>query len=188
MQDRLLTPEGKERVFVLVLETGDEVMSALQSFVRRENLSAARLSGIGAFSDVVLAYFDWEQKNYVHNEVGEQVEVASLNGDVVLDPDRSPTVHAHVVVGRRDGTALAGHLMSAHVRPTLEIILTESPAHLHKRLDPESGLPLIHIDFREVPLCRSKGHRLMACWMSGNPSRSIDRSAPACAAGQATVI
>lgn len=34
----------------------------------------------------------------------------------------------------------------AHVRPTLEVILTESPAHLRKRHDPESGLALIRID------------------------------------------
>ena len=41
------------------------------------------------------------------------------------------------------GSALAGHLGRAHVRPTLEVILTEAPAHLRKRLDPESGLALI---------------------------------------------
>jgi hypothetical protein len=29
------------------------------------------------------------------------------------------------------------------VRPTLEVIVTESPAHLRKRLDPGSGLALI---------------------------------------------
>jgi hypothetical protein len=41
---------------------------------------------------------------------------------------------------------LAGHLIKAHVRPTLEVVLTESPAHLHKRHDPESGLALIRTE------------------------------------------
>ena len=41
---------------------------------------------------------------------------------------------------------LAGHLGEAHVRPTLEVILTENPAHLRKRHDHESGLALIRID------------------------------------------
>lgn len=31
------------------------------------------------------------------------------------------------------------------VRPTLEVVLTESPEHLHKRKDPESGLALIDV-------------------------------------------
>jgi len=49
----------------------------------------------------------------------------------------------HAVLGRRDGTALAGHLQAGYVRPTLEIIITESPAHLCKVKDAESGLALI---------------------------------------------
>jgi predicted DNA-binding protein with PD1-like motif len=36
--------------------------------------------------------------------------------------------------------------MEAHVRPTLEVIVEELPAHLRKAFDPESGLALIHID------------------------------------------
>ena len=47
--------------------------------------------------------------------------------------------------GKRDGTALAGHLEQAHVRPTLEIIVTESPAHLCKAKDEVTGLALIRL-------------------------------------------
>ncbi len=72
----------------------------------------------------------------------EQVELLSLIGDVALK-DGQPQVHAQVVVGRSDGTAHGGHLLEARVRPTCELILTESPAHLQKQLDPETGLALI---------------------------------------------
>jgi len=65
---------------------------------------------------------------------------------VALGPDGKPALHPHVVVSRADGLAMGGHLMEAHVRPTLEIILTESPKHLHKRKDVESGLALIIAD------------------------------------------
>ena len=40
---------------------------------------------------------------------------------------------------------MAGHLAEAHVRPTLEVIVTESPAHLRKVKDKESGLALIRL-------------------------------------------
>ena len=66
-----------------------------------------------------------------------------LIGDIAIGPDGKPSVHVHAVLGRHDGTALAGHLQEAHVRPTLEIIVTESPAHLRKTKDPASGLALI---------------------------------------------
>ncbi len=75
-------------------------------------------------------------------EIDEQVEVLSLIGDVALEGTQ-PKVHAHVVVGRRDGTAHGGHLLEAHVRPTLEVVLAEVPGHLQRETDPETGLALI---------------------------------------------
>jgi predicted DNA-binding protein with PD1-like motif len=74
----------------------------------------------------------------------EQVEVLSLVGDIALK-DGAPQLHAHVVVGKSDGTAHGGHLIEAHVWPTLEVILTESPKHLWRKIDPETGLALIDL-------------------------------------------
>jgi predicted DNA-binding protein with PD1-like motif len=146
MEAKLLAKDGGLRTFALVLQTGDEVMACLKDFAERQTLGASQFSAIGAFSDAILGYFDWSNKTYVRNPIHEQVEVASLIGDVALAPDGKRTLHIHVVLGRRDGHALAGHLMEAHVRPTLEVVLTESPSHLQKRHDPESGLALIHAD------------------------------------------
>lgn len=143
MQSKLLADCDGLRTFALVMETGDEAMNCLRHFAERERLSAAQFSGIGAFSAATLNYFDWSRKEYLGNPVREQVEVASLIGDVATGPDGKPTVHVHIVLGRRDGSALAGHLAEGHVRPTLEIVLTEAPAHLRKVFDPESGLALI---------------------------------------------
>jgi predicted DNA-binding protein with PD1-like motif len=142
----LLNESAGQRTFAVVLETGEEAMACLQAFAKRERMVAAQLTGIGAFSDAMLGYFDWEEKDYRRNPLDEQLEVASLLGDVALAPDGSPALHVHVALGRCDGTALAGHLMEAHVRPTLEVILTESPQHLRKRIDKESGLALIRSD------------------------------------------
>jgi predicted DNA-binding protein with PD1-like motif len=89
-------------------------------------------------------YFDWQKKDYIRIPVNEQVEVASLIGDVAEAPSGGPSLHVHLVIGKRDGTAMAGHLGEAHVRPTLEVILTESPVHLRKAKDPQTGLALIH--------------------------------------------
>jgi predicted DNA-binding protein with PD1-like motif len=143
MRNTLLHERGGQRTFALVLATGDEVMASLQQFAEREHIGAAQFTAIGALSDVVLMYFDWEKKEYIHIPVSEQVEVAAMIGDVAEAPSGGPALHAHLVIGKRDGTAMAGHLGEAHVRPTLEVILTESPAHLRKAKDPQSGLALI---------------------------------------------
>lgn len=131
-----------QRSFALILKTGDEAMAALMELATAERLDAAQITGIGAFSEAVIRYFDWETKDYRDIPVDEQVEVASLIGDIAAGDDGA-VVHVHLVLGRRDGTALAGHLKSGKARPTLELIVTESPAHLRRRHDPESGLALI---------------------------------------------
>ena len=143
MQHKLLHDSDGQRTYVLVLETGEEVLSSLQAFAEAQKIHTAQLTAIGAFSDVILKYFDWDKKEYQSVPVREQVEVASLNGDIAQAPSGGPALHVHLVVGKRDGTAMAGHLGEAHVRPTLEVIVTESPAHLRKVKDPESGLALI---------------------------------------------
>jgi predicted DNA-binding protein with PD1-like motif len=74
--------------------------------------------------------------------VDEQLEVLSLAGDVARG-DGEPAVHGHIVVGRRDGSTRGGHFVDGTVRPTLELVVQETPAYLQKRHDPESGLALI---------------------------------------------
>jgi uncharacterized protein len=68
-----------------------------------------------------------------------------LLGDVAVSEGK-PTLHMHAVLGRSDGTTVGGHLLEGHVRPTLEITLTQSPSHLRKHKDPETGLALSDLD------------------------------------------
>jgi hypothetical protein len=127
-----------------VFDTGDEVVSGLLAFAGEQSLLASSFTAIGAFSDVVLGYFDWEKKDYEKNPIKEQVEVLSLIGNVARKGNE-PGVHAHVVVGKRDGSAYGGHLLQGHVRPTLEVIVRESPEFLNRVPDETTGLALISV-------------------------------------------
>src|SRR5690349_12124738 len=114
------------RTFAVILDTGDEAVACLTAFAREHEIGAAQLTGLGAFRDVTLGYFEWETKRYRRIPIAEQVEVVSLIGDIGLGPDGTPSLHPHVVCGRSDGSAVGGHLLEGHVRPTLEVIVTES--------------------------------------------------------------
>ncbi len=131
--------------FALVFDTGDEFMAGLTNFAKENDLTASSLTAIGALSDATLDFFDMEKKEYKEIPVQEQVEVLSLVRDIAPKEDGEPQVHAHVVLGTSDGAARGGHLLEAHVRPTLEVIVVESPEHLQHRTDEETGLPLIEI-------------------------------------------
>jgi predicted DNA-binding protein with PD1-like motif len=144
MRTKLLNENG-ERIFAVIFETGDDPVAGLTRFADEQKLGASAFTAIGAFSEATLGYFDWEKKDYERIPVKDQVEVLALVGDVALQ-DGKPKLHAHVVLGRRDGSACGGHLLAARVRPTLEVIVTESPAHLGRKHDPVTGLALIDIE------------------------------------------
>jgi uncharacterized protein len=143
MRTKLLHADGT-RTFALVFETGEEPLRGLLDFATGAGLTAGHFTAIGAFETATLGYFDWARKDYARIAIQEQVEVLSLVGDIAVE-GTAPKVHAHVVVGKRDGTAHGGHLLEARVRPTLEVILIQPPGYLRRRFDPQSKLALIEI-------------------------------------------
>jgi uncharacterized protein len=145
MKVKVIHEADGQRTFAAILETGDEVIECAERLASDYEIAAAAITGIGAFSEATLAFFDWETKEYRPRTFAEQLEVASLIGDIGVKETNEPALHIHLVLGRSDYGAIAGHLISGRVRPTLELIITESPAHLRRRRDPETGLSLIRL-------------------------------------------
>ena len=144
MKSRLINQSG-EKTFAVIFEKGDEVIETLRRFANEQSLLSSHFTAIGALSDVVVGFFDPVKKDYTKIRIREQVEVLSLTGDIAFEGD-VPKIHAHIVVGKADGTAHGGHLLEGHVFPTIELILVESPKYLQRRLDKETGLALIDLD------------------------------------------
>jgi predicted DNA-binding protein with PD1-like motif len=144
MKSKLLYNEMGLKTFAIIFDKGDEVRDSVLEFANTNRLVDSQLTAIGAFSEVTLGYFDRQQKTYRKLPLKEQVEVLSLTGNIV-QKDGRPSLHAHVVVGKADGTAHGGHLLSARVWPTLEMIVSDVPVHLRRAFDEETGLALIKL-------------------------------------------
>ncbi|WP_052848967.1 PPC domain-containing DNA-binding protein [Streptomyces avicenniae] len=150
MRTRKLYEGGGLRTFVLVLDKGDEAFAEISAFARAERVTGAGLTAVGGCREVTLGYFDPEITGYRSTSFAEQMEVLSLVGDIATQDDE-PALHAHLVLGRKDSSAIGGHLERAVVFPTLEVVLTETPAHLRKRVDQGTGLALIAPDASSGP-------------------------------------
>lgn len=144
MKSRLLAAQDA-KTWVLVFDAGDEVVTTMLAFARDKGVRAASITALGGFREVTLGYFDFDRKDYVQRKLSEQVEVMSLIGNLAVTPDGESKLHAHVVVGRRDYTAHGGHLMRGIVNPTLEVMVTESPAELARVFHKDLGLALLKI-------------------------------------------
>jgi predicted DNA-binding protein with PD1-like motif len=141
------------RTWAIVFDTGDEPIGGLTQWAREAGIDSAHLTAIGAFERADIGWFDLEKRDYRVNAVVTQVEVVSLVGDITagVGARDDPKIHAHVVLARSDGTALGGHLLSATVRPTLEVVVTEASRALRRRHDPATGLALIDLPTRAEP-------------------------------------
>jgi predicted DNA-binding protein with PD1-like motif len=143
VKSKLLDESDGRRTYMLVFDIGDEVTSGLLDFATKNQLQGSHFTAVGAFENVVLGWFDWDAKEYLRNPMPEQVEVVSCIGNIAIAPNGEPGLHVHVAVAKRDGTAWGGHLLEAHVRPTLEVVVEESPAHLQRKLDERYGVAFI---------------------------------------------
>ena len=143
MQYQLIN-DDQQKTFAVILESGEEVMEKIIEFAKEQKISTSQFTAIGAFSNTIVGFFDFSIRDYKKIPFKEQMEVLTLNGDITLFKGEYK-IHAHVVLGKEDGTAHGGHLLKATVHPTLEIILNESPAYLSREINQDTGLALIKI-------------------------------------------
>ena len=131
---------------VVVLDSGEEAVAALTKFANDAQLTTASLTAIGAFEKATIGWLDFENKTYKKIEVEEQCEVVSAIGDVAIGDDSNASLHVHVVLGLSNGMTRGGHLLAGTVRPTLEVVLIDTPSHLRRKKKPDLGIALIDLE------------------------------------------
>src|SRR5271166_1459860 len=142
MQVELLNPRDQTKQYAVIFYEGDEAFSGLLEFAEKYHVTSAHFTAIGAVNGATLGWFDPQRKMYKKIPIDGQHEVIGMSGDIALYKGK-PVVHTHMVVGGPGGTTRAGHVLSAYVSPTLEVMVTVDPVAMHKRFDPDTDLTLI---------------------------------------------
>jgi predicted DNA-binding protein with PD1-like motif len=134
---------ASEQTFVLILEQGEEAFAAITEFANAKKITGASVSAIGAFAHAKVGWFDLAAKTYRVIPVAEQCEALSLIGDLAQGDDGKASLHLHAVVGLSDGSVRGGHFLEGLVRPTLEVTIVETAAHLRRKKRSDLGIALI---------------------------------------------
>jgi len=130
------------RVFLGRLPYESDLLDALTAFCADNGLNAAFLSAIGALTMATIGFYNQEDKSYETILIEETLELASLTGNLSLK-DGKPMVHAHVVLSRENGEAVAGHLMSPTRVFAGEVFAAELRGEpLAREFDETTGLTL----------------------------------------------
>jgi predicted DNA-binding protein with PD1-like motif len=128
---------------VVVLDAKEEAFSTLAGFATTEGLTAASVTAIGALEKATVGWFDFASRSYLKIPIDEQCEVLSLLGDIATDDNGKASLHLHAVLGLQGGSTRGGHFLDGIVRPTLEAVIVETPAHLRRRHRQDLGIALI---------------------------------------------
>lgn len=137
------TAHRHENVYTLNFDPGEEVVSGLIRFAKEENIKAGHLTGLGAASKVVLAYYNLKTKKYENKEFIEDVEIVSLIGNIAVKGDGEKVIHVHGVFGRRDFSVFGGHVVSLIVSGAGEVHFTAFPGSVNRVYSEDTGLNLM---------------------------------------------
>ena len=126
----MIEARGKREIVLRMLD-GEDLVSGLRSVPAN---AAVILGGIGMIRNARLGY--WNGTDYEEHEVPEPVELLAMQGNIGR-LNEEPALHCHVTVARRDGTVTGGHLISATVANTAEIVLAlPTVITLERKLEP----------------------------------------------------
>jgi predicted DNA-binding protein with PD1-like motif len=138
---KVIHSEGQ--FYTLNFARGEEVMSVLSDFLKKAGIQAAHISGLGAASELTIAYYNIEKKGYEKHTIQENVEILSLNGNVGVKENDELVVHLHGAFGRQDLSMFGGHIFSMTISGAGELHLTTFPGAIRRAYDAETGLTLM---------------------------------------------
>lgn len=128
--------------FVFTIKKDEEITSSIFNYCKKNNIKSAWISGIGAVSSAVLAFYDLEKKEYKKKELSGKFEIAGLSGNIgTLNGE--PVLHLHIIFSDENMVTLGGHLEKATVSVTCEICIIKIDNQIERELDRNIGLNLI---------------------------------------------
>jgi len=131
---------NNNKVFIS-LQTGDEIIESITSFLKEKNIYSGMINGIGAINKVELGFYNLESKKYKKEFFKDDYELTSLMGNIALK-DEQPFVHIHINMSDDNFGVLGGHLFSAVTAASAEVIILLDDQSIKRQLDQNVGLYL----------------------------------------------
>jgi predicted DNA-binding protein with PD1-like motif len=129
--------------YYIRLEKGEQLMAEIRNFVTEHHL-CGHFSGIGACDEVVISTYIPEKNDFIDHVKKGMFELFTLTGNVSLDKDKSPVVHAHAGFSYLDQTGeiatFAGDLREATINYTVELVFTPANQEILRQFDSAAGI------------------------------------------------
>ena len=129
------------------IDRGEEILEQVKELARRESITLACVTALGATNDFTVGVYKVEEQRYYANEFRGNFEIVSLTG-TINTMDGAFYAHLHMSAGNVRGEVFGGHLNCATVSATCEVVIRLLDGTVNRRRDPETGLNLFR--FSEI--------------------------------------
>ena len=126
-------------------DKGEEIISCLKSVCEGENVTLAYVSAIGAVGEFTVGVFSPKDKTYRANNFEGDYEIVSLTGTVTTKEGQF-YAHLHMSAGDENGKVFGGHLNSAKISATCEVVIFIMDGRVERAFSEEVGLNLFKFD------------------------------------------
>lgn len=139
------TKANTTQPFILVLNSGDNLIESISQCAKSAKLLGASISGLGQVQNPTLAYFSSNPNDKpTLTTFPGFYELASLSGNIAKNNDTYFT-HAHGVIADKKFHGIAGHINAAKVGMTVEVTIIPFTETLQRSVDKKTGFgPIIH--------------------------------------------
>ena len=131
--------------YLIRLDEGEQLASALEQFAAQTKLEGAWLSGLGAAQQATLGFYNLDEQTYQWQEFKGLREVLSLTGNIAFDEDGKLVWHLHAVLGDDRYQTVGGHVKDLVVGGTLELFVHRAYQPTKRKLDKRVGLKTLDL-------------------------------------------
>jgi len=130
--------------YVIRIDKGEEIIETLKTFCKSNNIKLGSISGIGAANKIVLGLFETDTKKYLSQEFVGDFEIVPLAGNISTMKGET-YLHLHANIADIKHNSFGGHLTSAVVSATFEVIIDTIDGEVDRKFSNEIGLNLLEL-------------------------------------------
>lgn len=132
-------------VYMVRIDLGEEIMEALSSLCRSENIRLAQVNAIGATDQAVIGVYDLKDQAYREEKLTGFMEITSLTGNITFVNDK-PYIHLHATVADQQHTIHGGHVINMRVGATCEMFVRVLDGSVGRVRNEELGINLWELE------------------------------------------
>ena len=131
-----------DKKYVVRLDPDEDIVASLREICEKESIHLAEVNGLGALKDFTTVLFDTATKQFISSSFRFPAEITSLWG-LITTKNGEFYPHIHMSCGDIRGNVYGGHLSSATVSATAELVISTMDGTVEREMNEEIGLNLL---------------------------------------------